>query len=236
MKILALDTATQNCSVALWIDGQVTVRELLLERGHAERLLPMIDELLGASSVALGALAAIAFGRGPGAFTGLRLAASVAQGLAYGARLPVVPVSDLQALAERVLAERETTRRVIACTDARLGEVYWACFERSAAGHAAAVTAERVSRPEAVRLPDAWTSRGSDLIGAGSGFQEYPALRSVPGASLGTIQDGLFPRAREVASLAAAEVAAGRVVAPEEALPVYLRDDVAHPSPERSLN
>jgi tRNA threonylcarbamoyladenosine biosynthesis protein TsaB len=236
VKILALDTATENCSVALWVDGRVTALELLLERGHAERLLPMVDELLGASSVPLGTLTAIAFGRGPGAFTGLRLAASVAQGLAYGARLSVVPVSDLQALAERVLAEGQTAHRVIVCTDARLGEVYWACFERSAEGRAAAVTSERVSRPEAVSLPDAWRNQGSDLVGAGSGFRAYPQLRSAVGAALDAIQDGLLPRAREVAALAAPEVAAGRVLPPEEALPVYLRDDVVHPSPARSLN
>ncbi len=103
MRILALDTATENCSVALLIDGHLSARERLLGRGHAEHILAMIDELLQEAGVSLGTLNAIAFGCGPGAFTGVRLAASVTQGLAFGAGLPVVPVSDLRALAQRVL-------------------------------------------------------------------------------------------------------------------------------------
>jgi tRNA threonylcarbamoyladenosine biosynthesis protein TsaB len=236
VKILALDTATENCSVALWVDGQLSVREQLLERGHAEHLLPMIDELLVANAVSLRDLAAIAFGRGPGAFTGVRLAASVAQGLAFGAQLPVVPVSDLAALAERVLSENEGTCRVIVCTDARLGEVYWSCFERGDSGLAAAATPERVSRPEAVRLPEGWNGTGGAWVAAGSGFSAYPQLQGALGAAPDGIREGLLPRAREVARLAAPEVSSGRVLPAEAAIPVYLRDDVTQPSRERSLN
>ena len=191
VKILALDTATENCSVALWVDGQLTVREQLLERGHAEQILPMLDELLAASGVSLGQLAAVAFGRGPGAFTGVRLAASVAQGLAFGAQLPVVPVSDLAALAERVLSENAGTRRVIVCTDARMGEVYWGCFERGDSGLAAAATPERVSRPEAVRLPEGWNGTGRGLARCRFGLQRLPAAeggaRSRPGRHPGGV-------------------------------------------------
>lgn len=236
MKILALDTATENCSVALWVDGELTVREQLLERGHAEQILPMLDELLAASGVSLRQLAAVAFGRGPGAFTGVRLAASVAQGLAFGAQLPVVPVSDLAALAERVLSENAGTRRVIVCTDARLGEVYWGCFERGESGLAAAATPERVSRPEAVHLPDGWNGPAEAWLAAGSGFSAYPQLKVAVGAVPDGIREGLFPRAREVARLAAPEVSGGRALPAEEAIPVYLRDDVTQASRPRSSN
>ncbi|HEY1492830.1 MAG TPA: tRNA (adenosine(37)-N6)-threonylcarbamoyltransferase complex dimerization subunit type 1 TsaB, partial [Steroidobacteraceae bacterium] len=104
MKILALDTATENCSAALLVESEVTHQEALLQRGAAERILPMVDELLRSAGVSLAQLDAIAFGRGPGGFTGVRLAASVTQGLAYAAGVPVVPISDLRALAQRALA------------------------------------------------------------------------------------------------------------------------------------
>ena len=128
MKILALDTATEACSVALGVGDRVLERYVELERGHAEQLLPMVDELLAEGGVALGALDAIAFGRGPGGFTGVRLAASVAQGLAFGAGIGVVPVSDLAAVAQRAVGLVAGVRRVLAVNDARMREVYWAEF------------------------------------------------------------------------------------------------------------
>jgi tRNA threonylcarbamoyladenosine biosynthesis protein TsaB len=166
----------------------------------------------------------------------VRLAASVAQGLAFGAQLPVVPVSDLAALAERVLSENAGTRRVIVCTDARLGEVYWGCFERGESGLAAAATPERVSRPEAVHLPDGWNGPAEAWLAAGSGFSAYPQLKVAVGAVPDGIREGLFPRAREVARLAAPEVSGGRALPAEEAIPVYLRDDVTQASRPRSSN
>jgi tRNA threonylcarbamoyladenosine biosynthesis protein TsaB len=228
VKILALDTATENCSAALLIDGQLTARERLLERGHAECILPMIDEVLAAAGTSLAGLTAIAFGRGPGSFTGVRLAASVTQGLAHGAGVPVVPVSDLAAVAQRVLGDAATAERVLVCNDARMREVYWGCFVRSADELATAVGEERVSDPAAVALPPVWTA-GQGLHGAGTGFAAYPQLRNAFSAVL-TISE-VRPRAAEIAHLAAREVAAGRLRNPEEALPVYLRDDVAHPPP-----
>ncbi len=227
MRILALDTATENCSAALLIDGRLLTREQLLTRGHAESVLPMVDELLRAGAVELTALSAIAFGRGPGAFTGVRLAASVAQGLAFGAGLPVVAVSDLQALAQRVLERDAAAARVLVCNDARMHEVYWGCFERLAGGLAVSAGEEHVGPTEDVQLPGAW-STPPRAQAVGSGFAAYPELRSRLAGRVDRFHEGLLPRAEEIARLAAAEVAAGRTVTADEALPVYLREDVVH--------
>ena len=229
MRILALDTATENCSVALLIGRRLIAREQLLEHGHAEHILPMADELLREADVSLGALSAIAFGRGPGSFTGVRLAASVTQGLAFGAGLPVVPISDLRALAQRVMELDAAVTRVLVCNDARMHEVYWGCFERPASGgFAAAVQDEHVGKPAAVTLPGSWSGTHRAVHAAGSGFAAYPELRSALAAHLDRVHDGLLPRAAEIARLAGPEVASGRVLPAEQALPVYLRDDVAH--------
>jgi tRNA threonylcarbamoyladenosine biosynthesis protein TsaB len=239
VRILAIDTATESCSAALLIDGRVLARERLLERGHAEHILAMVDELLGEGAIALRDLSAIAFGRGPGAFTGVRLAASVTQGLAYGAGVPVVPVSDLRALAERVLTDDAALDHVLVCADARMCEVYWAWFERGRDGHAIGRGEERVSRPADVVLlvSSAQAIAGmARFAAAGSGFAAYPQLRTAIGAQALRILEGLRPHAREVATLAAEEVAAGRVLPADQALPRYLRDDVTRPAHDQSLN
>ena len=229
MRILALDTATENCSVALLMGRRLIVREQLLAHGHAEHILPMADEVLREADVTLGALTAIAFGRGPGSFTGVRLAASVTQGLAFGAGLAVVPISDLRALAQRVLELDAGVTRVLVCNDARMHEVYWGCFERlEPEGFAAAAQDEQVSKPAAVTLPASWSGAHRAVHAAGSGFAAYPGLRSALAGHLDRVHDGLLPRAAEIARLAAREVACGRVLPAEQALPVYLRDDVAH--------
>ena len=236
MRILAIDTATENCSAALLLDGRLSQREQRLERGAAEAILPMVEELLTEAGVRLAVLNAIAFGRGPGAFTGVRLAASVTQGLAFGAGLSVVPVSDLQALAQRLLDEMEAPERVLVCTDARMHEVYWGCFERTADGFARPMSEERVTRPEEVTLPASWAARPGAgpgrVAGVGSGLTAYPQLREA--LRLDPIIEGLLPRAAEVARLAAQEVAAGRIFSAEQALPVYLRDDVTRAPPRAS--
>ena len=229
MRILALTTATENCSVALLIGRRLIAREQLLAHGHAEHILPMADELLREAGVSLGELSAIAFGRGPGSFTGVRLAASVTQGLAFGAGLPVVPISDLRALAQQVMELDAAVTRVLVCNDARMHEVYWGCFERAAGGAvAAAAQEEQVGRPATVTLPASWSGVERAVHAAGSGFAAYPELRSALAGHLDRVHDGLLPRAAEIARLAAREVACGRVLPAEQALPVYLRDDVAH--------
>jgi tRNA threonylcarbamoyladenosine biosynthesis protein TsaB len=226
MRILALDTATENCSAALLVDGRLLTREQLLERGHAERILAMADELLGEAGLRLSGLAAIAFGRGPGAFTGVRLAASVTQGLAFGAGLPVVPVSDLRALAQRAFDADATLGAALVCTDARMHEVYWGCFERTAQGLAAPVGEERVGKPDTVALPPTWKSAHAQ--GVGPGFAAYPQLRQAFAGRLHSFCP-LLPRASEIARLALPEVLAGRVLPADQAIPVYLRDEVARP-------
>ena len=224
MKILALDTATENCSAALLCDGQLTARERLLERGHADCILAMIDEVLAEAGTSLAGLTAIAFGRGPGSFTGVRLAASVTQGLAHGGGVPVVPISDLAAVAQRVLGDDAGADRVLVCNDARMRQVYWGCYARSAADLAELVGEESVSDPPRVALPLGW-SEARGLRGAGTGFAAYPELRTTFSSVLAGIRD-LRPRAAEIALLAVPDVKAGRLRDPEEALPVYLRDDV----------
>lgn len=234
MRILALDTASQNCSAALLINGQLRATEELIDRGHAERILPMVDQLLSEAHLRLPDLSAIAFGRGPGSFTGVRLAASVTQGLACGAGLGVVPVSDLRAVAQRALELSAAPQRVLVCNDARMHEVYWACFERAPDGFAIAVSEERVSSPAGVVLPAQWSRAPADsparVLGAGSGFAAYPELGASLAASVTVARDRLLPRAAEIALLAVLEVAHGQLLRPEQALPVYLRDDVARPA------
>jgi tRNA threonylcarbamoyladenosine biosynthesis protein TsaB len=240
VRILALDTATENCSAALLIEGQLHATEELIDRGHAERILPMVDELLRAAHLRLAELTAIAFGRGPGSFTGVRLAASVTQGLACGAGLGVVPVSDLRAVAQRALELSGAPPRVLVCNDARMHEVYWGCFERSSDGFAMAVTEERVGSPAGVALPAPWRNSpahgSASVLGAGSGFAAYPQLGASLSAAVTVVSDRLLPRAAEIARLAVPEVTSGRLVRPEHALPVYLRDDVARPAANSSSN
>jgi len=228
VKLLAIDTATEACSAALAIAGTIRMRYEEPGHGHAERILRMIDELLVESGTALAQLDAIAFGRGPGAFTGLRIAAGVAQGLAFGAGLPVIAVSDLAGLAERALAE-SSADAVVACIDARMAEVYWGTFRRDAAAGAVALGPERVTSAVEVAL-DASAAGHAAWIGAGTGFGAYPDLGARLGLHENAVSAGLLPRAREIALIAQREFQAGRTLPAEEACPVYLRDSVAVPS------
>lgn len=223
MRILALDTSTEACSVALLLDGELRMRFQLTERSHAELVLPMVEGLLGEAGVALTDLDGLAFGRGPGAFTGLRIACGVVQGLALGADLLVAPVSSLAAVAEQVpAAEGEI---VLVCNDARMGEVYWGVFQRGSGGAIIARCDEAVSRPEAV---------GNDASGAahvaGNALPRYPVLTERLRVAGLQLHDSLYPRADAIARLGAIELAAGRGVPAERAVPVYVRDDVARPS------
>jgi tRNA threonylcarbamoyladenosine biosynthesis protein TsaB len=219
LKILALETATEACSAAVWHDGQV-VERFELGRRHSERILSMIEEVLAESGYTLGQMDALAYGRGPGSFTGLRIGAGVVQGLAFGADLPVVPVSTLAAL-----AQGQDVPRVLAAIDARMGQVYWGLCHNTGSGMTL-VEPERVSAPGDIILPegDAW-------VGVGSGWDEYaPALLARLGSGNHTWQAHIWPRARHVAQLGARDYADGRCVAAHEALPLYVRDDVAQKS------
>jgi len=225
MRILALDTATPACTTALLTDAGAIVRELETERGHAEHILAMIDAVLTEGGVDLKDLDALAFGRGPGAFTGVRLATGVAQGLAFAAALPVVAVSDLGAVAQRAFDLQAGLDHVLVCNDARMQEVYWACFNRGATGLAVLSGAEHVSGIAGITLPHAWHGR---VGGAGRGFRVYPQIGAC--MNLSGVWDELLPRALEIARLAWPEVMAGRICAAEDAIPVYLRDDVTRTS------
>jgi tRNA threonylcarbamoyladenosine biosynthesis protein TsaB len=170
MKILALDTATEACSVALGIGDRTLERYVELDRGHAEQILPMIDAVLSEAGLALSQLDALAFGRGPGGFTGVRLAASVAQGLAFGADLGVVPVSDLAAVAQRATQLEPHARHVLVVNDARMREVYWAAYEVQP--ELQQVGEERVDAPADVGVP----APGAPWVAAGRGLVAWPDL------------------------------------------------------------
>ncbi len=227
MKILAIDTASARCSAALWLDGRSLHRGVSTARDHAQLLLPFVDELLREARLSLSGLDVIAFGRGPGSFTGLRVACSVAQGLALGAGLPVLPVSDLRALAAqagRCLEPRHAAGPVVACMDARMGEVYWAEFPVREGRPDDREVIERVGAPDSVTCAGGAGTR----VGVGAGFSAWPALADRLGIPSTRLLAGLEPDARDVAWLAAGDLAAGRQAgAAETAQPVYLRDNVA---------
>ena len=239
MRILALDTASRLCSAALWIDGDVATRELTTARDHARQILPMVQSLLAEAGIALAAVDAVAFGRGPGSFTGLRIAASVTQGLAFGADLPVLPVSDLRALAQQALmqhalaADRSAAAPtgILACLDARMNEVYAALFSMPPSGLVADALSEQVLSPAA--LVDLSQASGGDRaawIAAGKGLSAYAAELAPLGLLAGRIWPDAEPRARDVAILGAADFMDGGALPAEAAVPVYLRDQVAQPS------
>jgi tRNA threonylcarbamoyladenosine biosynthesis protein TsaB len=226
MKILALDTATEACSVALGIGDRLIERYVELERGHAEQILPMVDAVLAEAGLTLAQLDALAFGRGPGGFTGVRLAASVAQGLAFGAGLGVVPVSDLAAIAQRVAQLDPAARRVLVVNDARMREVYWSAYDLAAEPRS--IAAERVTAPADVLIPE---TSAAPWVAAGRGLAAWPELAARCRAAGATLRDQLLPRASEILTLARPRVAAGELIDPAEALPVYVRDRVAEPQP-----
>jgi tRNA threonylcarbamoyladenosine biosynthesis protein TsaB len=224
VKILALDTSTEHCSVALWRDGAVDARAVLAGQRHSQLLLPMVDELLERHELTVAGLDGIAFGQGPGSFTGLRIACGVTQGLAFGAGLPVVGVGTLLAMAAAT-----GTARVVCCLDARMGEIYHAVYAKGDAGWEP-VHAPNLCAPGVAVLPPAgqWT-------GCGSGFAAYGAvLEQRHAGRLSAIMPDLFPHARDIARLAVREFEAGRTLAAEQALPVYIRDKVALKTHERT--
>lgn len=220
-KILALDTSTDACSAALLLEGELTERFVIEPRRHTHLLLPMVDELLTEAEIKLVDLDAIAFGRGPGSFAGIRIATGAAQGLALAADRPVVPVSTLQAMA---WAEGESRGPVITVLDARMDEVYW-CAWHWQAGEPVALVAEQVGAPGRMQLPPALDETTFRGVGRGWCYREQmPAglVQRVPEVAL-----EVYPRAAAMAQLAAREYERSGGIAPDEARPVYLRDQVA---------
>ena len=222
MKLLAIDTTETACSAALLIDGQVDEQFDIVPRRHSELILPMIDALLQDAGLNPAELDALAFARGPGSFTGVRIAAAVTQGIATATGLKVVPVSSLLALAQGAIREHGVTK-VLAGLDARMNEVYWAVCEAGQDGVARFVEEEVVCAPEKVPLP-----AGSDWYGLGSAWEGYPDVLAVRlNGSMSGYDANAMVHAQDVARLAVAEFASGNAVSAEHALPVYLRDRVA---------
>lgn len=220
MVILGLETSTEACSVALSNRGEITVREVVAPREHGKLILPAVEGLLAASELGRSAVDAVAFGRGPGAFTGVRIAVAVAQGLAYGLNRPAVPVSTLAALAKTDF-DQSGAPHIITAMDARMGEVYfaaWHCPSMELVAEEAVVPPEKVARVE-----------GDQWRGIGSGFGAYaePLQQRLSGC-LSSVGAEALPSARAIVQLGALELAAGRGVSAGEAAPVYLRNQVAH--------
>jgi len=221
-RILAIETATEACSAALLVDDSVRERFEIAPRQHVALILPFMESLLADAGTSLAQLDAVAIGRGPGSFTGVRIAASLTQGIAFGADLPVIPVSTLAALAQGTVREQGATS-VLAALDARMQEVYWGGFRCDAQGLVRGVIEECVCAPDSVECPqqDAWA-------GAGSGWDAYTEILaarcSVADTAVYTQQQ---PHAADVARLAARAFAQDEVLAPEQAVPVYLRNNVA---------
>ncbi|PKH75603.1 tRNA (adenosine(37)-N6)-threonylcarbamoyltransferase complex dimerization subunit type 1 TsaB [Stenotrophomonas sp. Betaine-02u-21] len=219
MKLLAFELSTEACSVAVHVDGQVRERFEIAPRRHAELALPWAEELLAEAGIVRSQLDAIALGRGPGAFTGVRLAIALAQGVALALDRPLIPVSTLQALAMRAPAE---AGQVLAAIDARMGEVYVARYQR-VDGLPWLQDAERVCPPQAVVLPE-----GIRCAGVGTGFAAAEgAIVAQLGTALISVDSTALPRASDVLALALPLLARGEAIAPERVEPAYLRDNVA---------
>jgi len=223
MKLLVLDTATEWCSAALWLDGAVRARRELAEQRHSSLILPMVDALLQEAGVSLRALDGIGYGAGPGSFTGLRIACAVTQGLALGADLPVAGVSTLESLAAQSGGDR-----VLTLLDARMAEVYWAAYEREGEDWRAVIE-PRLALPDSVFVPD-----GAGWVGAGNGYAVLDAAqRAAVADTLVRLDETLMPDAAAMAPLAARAFARGQGMDAALAAPLYLRDKVALTVDER---
>lgn len=223
MKLLALDTSTEYLSLALWLDGEVLCRDLHAGQRHAELILPLVGEMLAEAGLILKQLDGIAFGEGPGSFTGLRVGCGVTQGLAFGADIPVVGVGTLLALAASC-----GQSKVIACIDARMKEIYHAAYVREADGWREIYAPGVYAPQDAPVVPDAgW-------VGAGSGWLAYPeVLPQHYAGQLDQVMPDVFPHAREIAALAAPIFARGEGKLPAEVAPLYIRNKVAFTMRER---
>jgi tRNA threonylcarbamoyladenosine biosynthesis protein TsaB len=228
MRVLALDTATEACSVALLTDAGLIGAWREVGRGHAEQILDMVDAVLSEAGITLRTLDGIAASVGPGAFTGVRIGVSVAQGLAFGADLPVVAVTTLEALGWQAM--RGGAEQVMACLDARMGEVYWGCFAAHPERGLAARGAPAVGGAQSVNVP-----LKGPFQGIGRGFAAYPVLQALAGLVLPAGACDALPDAKDMARLGAIRLSLGEGRDPADLVPVYLRDKVALTEVERAL-
>ncbi len=226
MNILAIETSTQACSAALLCNGEILQRYQVAPRGHGDLILPMIDELMSEAGLNPTQLSAVAFGRGPGAFTGVRIATSVAQGIAFGADLPVVPVSSLAALAQAGFRHKGY-QAMLCAVDARMGEIYWGAYQIEQ-GVVSLLSGEHVCLPELAPEPLESTAQWH---GMGNGWDVYAeALMGRFSMQPDSDDVSRLASAEEVAVLAQHAVEHGQTVSAEQAMPVYLRDNVAKKS------
>ena len=225
MRLLALDAAAGRASVALMLEGAISEKCVDSGKAHTEDLLALSRALLDEAQLALGNLDGIAASIGPGAFTGVRVTVSVAQGLAFGAGLPVVAVNTLEALALQLLPSHP---QVFSCLDARMGELYAGCFARDARSGVKALMAPRVSAPGELVLP------GGNFAGIGQGLKAYPSLAATLQLTVPAGAEVALPRAREIAVLGAQRLAGGGGIDPKGLEPLYLRDKVAYTTAERA--
>lgn len=217
-RILSVDTSTDACSAALWLDGEITSEFVIEPRRHTHLILPMVERLLAAAEITTSQLDAIAFGRGPGSFAGIRIATGIAQGLALGADLPLIPVSTLASMAVAVSDKAiERNMPVLALLDARMNEVYWGLFDFSD-------NLPRLQGEEHVNAPaDVDVSIPDDCIAVGSGLSYRDELPVSLNKRLIDCVSDVYPSASDMLVLAENELQQGRTVPPEQALPVYLR-------------
>lgn len=213
MRIAAFETSGEWCSVALALDGEIRARGRRAGTRHSDFALPMLETLLAEAGLAAAQLDAVAFGEGPGSFTGLRIACGIAQGLAFARDLPVLGVSSFEAI-----AEESGAARVAACIDARMHEVYYAALEKKDGRWTTIADARCVPPQDVPALP------GDGWVGCGSGFAAYPGLLE---GRLAAVRPEVRPTAFAVAALAAPRLARGEGMDAAAALPVYLRDKVA---------
>lgn len=229
MNILALETSSTNCSVALFWDGDIISKQVTDANQHAKVILPMIDELLSIAQTTVKKLDAIAFGCGPGSFTGLRIAASVVQGLALAHHIPVISISSLRTLAQHAYRAFHY-KRVIAAIDARQQEIYAGIFEYEHATMTLIKNSKEVVCPhEQLILPET-----EDWYGIGTGWNVGGSYwATILNARLLDVQNDLLPDAVDVAYLASIEFANKNFLSPEQAIPVYLRDQVTTPPKDK---
>ena len=223
-RLLAIETSSQACSVALAIDGSVIEQYEVMPKRHAQSLLPMIHTVLAEAACELSSLDAIAFARGPGSFTGIRIATSVAQGLAFGVDLPLVSVSTLAALAQTVYRQYQN-EQIIAVLDARMKEIYWGCYQANS-GCVELVEKEHMTCPEMLQPQIAFESR-KRWVGVGDGWGEGIALPDLLRQKIKHVYNPCYPHAQDVLRLAQRDFSYGLLLSPELAQPTYMRDKTA---------
>jgi len=225
--MLAVETSTEACSAALYIDGEIEERYELAPREHTKLILPMIDSLMAEAELKPQQLDGLAFSRGPGSFTGVRISTGIIQGIALGAELPVVPVSTLAAMAHHYL-KGSSSDCAFTAMDARMGEIFWGVYQKNQQGYAELIGEEAVTLAENIIFPQ------QQGMGIGSGWGVYPEqLSNCVGDLLQGIEADLLPRASAIVDLGVIGFKNDQAVVVEKAMPVYLRDKVAKKESER---